>query len=111
MTPADYGYATSGGNSVNRETCLNTKLYAWEVSGVTECKNNDWLYNSNNSQWTIMPSANSYFAYNVFFVNQSGFVVGYYVASAFHVHPVVYLKADTKIISGDGTLDNMFVVG
>ena len=107
MSPADYGYATSGGNNTNRETCLNTKLYSWEGSGVEECKKNHWLY-KRATELTLMPSANTEDAYFVFSVYQSGFVSGSNIGSAFRVRPVVYLKADTKIISGDGTLDNIF---
>jgi len=104
MSPADYGYATSGGNNTNRETCLNTKLYNWDGTGVVECKNNDWLYNSNNTQWTITPSAYATGAHPVFNVYQTGYVPEYYSASdAFHARPTVFLKADTKIVSGTGS--------
>ena len=29
MYPSDYGYATSGGAGMNRESCLNTSIYSW----------------------------------------------------------------------------------
>ena len=75
MYPSDYGYATSGGSTTNRETCLNTELYNWNGSSVSDCKNNDWLYDSSNYQWTITPSS-SYSTY-VFFLNSYGDVIGY----------------------------------
>ena len=66
--PSDYGYATSGGSTTNRETCLNTELKNWEDYG--NCYNNDWLYNSSTSQWILTPySSNSY---SVFRVNSFG---------------------------------------
>lgn len=59
-----------------------------------------------------MPNVYPYSACDVFNVNETGIMHGYNTAgNAFHVRPVVYLTADTKIISGDGTPDNMFVVG
>ncbi len=112
MSPADYGYATSGGNNTNRETCLNTKLFSWADSGVEECKNNDWLYNFRATEWTLMPSAYSTDANAVFSVQDDlGAVYGVNNAhSSFLARPVVYLSSGAQIIDGDGTLDNMFVV-
>ena len=53
--PSDYGYATSGGATTNRASCLAKELYNWKDSSVSDCSNNDWMYNSSNSQWTITP--------------------------------------------------------
>ena len=44
MYPSDYGYATSGGSTSNRTSCLNSELYNWD--SASDCYNNDWLYNS-----------------------------------------------------------------
>ena len=38
MYPSDYGYATSGGSTTDRATCLNTVLYSWDGSSVSDCK-------------------------------------------------------------------------
>ena len=54
MYPSDYGYATSGstiGSGDTREICLTTSMYNWNSN--IECKDNDWLYDSSHSQWTI----------------------------------------------------------
>ena len=48
--PSDYGYATSGGATTNRASCLAKELYNWKDSSVSDCSNNDWMYNSSNSQ-------------------------------------------------------------
>ena len=45
MYPSDYGYATSGGDTVNRSTCLSGPLDNWDNSGMEECYENSWLYN------------------------------------------------------------------
>src|SRR5699024_7966684 len=55
MYPSDYGYATSGGTTTNRESCLAKELYNWSSSSYSDCKNNDYLYNSRSIQWTLTP--------------------------------------------------------
>ena len=59
MYLSDYGYATSGGTTTNRASCLSKEMYNWDDSSVSDCKNNDWMYNSNIWQWTIGPRADS----------------------------------------------------
>ena len=101
MYPSDYGYATSGGSTTDRATCLNTVLYKWDGSSVSDCKNNDWLFFSS-TQWTISPySSMAHRAFNVY----SGGSVSY-DSSVFisrRVRPVVYLSSDVKISGGEGT--------
>ena len=108
MYPSDYGYATSGGSTTDRTTCLNTYLNAWSSSSVSDCKNNDWLLST---QWTISPGAYSSDAYSVFRVG-SGWNVGYYSAYHFYgVLPVGYLLSNVGVQSGDGSLGNPFILG
>ena len=100
MYPSDYGYATSGGNTTNRETCLNTALVDWY--NHDDCKNNDWLYKSVIFQWTL--TSNSSVWYRVFQVYDSG-LVG--VSNAYNVgdaaSPALYLNSNVKISGGEGT--------
>ena len=105
MYPSDYGYATSGGSTTNRETCLNTVLYNWNSS--SDCKNNDWLYNSN-TQWTLTPwaSTNLY----VFLVFNIGRVYNTQVDYTNGVFPALYLNSNVKISGGSGTESNPFVL-
>ena len=109
MYPSDYGYATSGGKSTNRASCMAKELYNWDDSSYSDCKNNDWLYNSSQSQWTMSPRAD-YFSI-VFLVNTAGGVYGFnaYVTSA--GRPVVHLKSTIKVISGLGTASSPFILG
>ncbi len=109
MYPSDYGYATSGGSTTDRATCLNTKLYSWDSSNVSDCKNNDWLF-SNSWQWTMSPLATSSRANGAFFVTSDGAVNGYdaYLTNA--VLPVVYLTSNVGVQSGDGSLGNPFIL-
>ena len=108
MYPSDYGYATSGGSTTNRTNCLNTALFNWNSS--RDCYNNDWLYNSSNFQWTLTPSAShSYFA---FIVYSSGLVSGTITVQApsYGISPALYLNSNIKIVNGEGTESNPFVL-
>ena len=99
MYPSDYGYATSGGSTTDRNACLEISLYSWYDS---DCASNDWLYDSSLYQWTITPlSALSKFSFNVLgagyvnFVNVGG---GIYAA-----RPVLALASTVQITGGTGT--------
>ena len=104
MYASDYGYATSGGSTTNRETCLNTELYNWD--SYSDCKNNDWLYESLNNQWTLTPISDT--SNHVFDVNSRG-VVNYFTAtSSTAVTPALYLSSNVKISGGDGSVSSPF---
>ena len=109
MYPSDYGYATSGGSTTDRATCLNTVLNSWSGSSVSDCKNNDWLFN-NSYQWTISPRANSSIAISVFNVYSSGSVGLSDAYTNRGVRPVGYLLSNTSIQSGDGSSGNPFIL-
>ena len=108
MYPSDYGYATSGGSTTDRAACLNKELYNWSDSSVSDCKNNDWLFN-NSYQWTISPSAASSDANGAFIVNGSGRIYVAYYSNG--IRPVVYLSPSVGIQSGDGSRGNSFILG
>ena len=108
MYPSDYGYATSGGSSKNRASCLAIKLYNWYDSRYSDCKNNDWLYNSSTTQWTISPSAGN--STYVFYVHNTGYVNDSYVY-VYAVRPVVHLKSTIKITGGTGSSTDPFILG
>ena len=126
--PSDYGFATSGGSSTNRTTCLATELYNWNNN--SDCYNNNWLFNSSKTQWTISPyiGVDVYYmsinknpdispipfddgtvSYGVFTLNSQGNVSNGAVYSYYGVRPVVYLRADILYQSGDGSRSNPFV--
>ena len=107
MYPSDYGYATSGGSTTDRASCLAKELYNWDSSSYRGCKNNDWLYDSSNPQWTLTPnSANSY---RVFYVNNYGNVNRDGASNTnFAVSPALYLSSNVKISGGDGSENSPF---
>ncbi len=98
MYPSDYGFATSGGTTTNRTKCLAKELYGWD--GVSDCKNNSWLYDSISSQWTLTSYASSNIG--VFIVNNGGYVSHSSVNNQMGVRPVLYLTSNTEITSGIG---------
>ena len=104
MYPSDYGYATAGGSTTSRASCLAKELYNWDSSSYSDCKNNDYLFDSSHWQWTITPySGNSDY---VFYVNANGSVNHYYADdtnSNYGVRPAVFLKSSISISGGTGT--------
>ena len=101
--PSDYGYATSGGSTTSRDVCLNTELMNWD--NISECYINNWLYDGINFRWTITPySNNSYYVFRVF---SSSYISS---SSSYGVFPVLYLVADIKIVSGEGTESKPYVL-
>ena len=109
MYPSDYGYATSGGNSRNRASCMEKELYNWSNSSYSDCKNNDWLYNSSTEQWTMSSRADD--SNIVFFVYRTGYVSNYSARNTLVIRPVVHLKSTIKVISGSGTTSSPFILG
>lgn len=104
--PSDYGYATSGGSTATRETCLNKELRNWYNSTVSDCKNNDWLYD--NYQWILNPQASSNDAYGALSVSTDGAMYGNLARNSYAVFPTLYLKSNIKLVSGNGTEDSPY---
>ena len=109
MYSSDYGYATSGGTSMNRASCLAKELYNWD--GASDCYNDDWLHNSSNLQWTLSPRAYSSGAGDVFYVHTTGIVYSNRAFRSGAVRPSVYLISKTSILGGEGTLENPYEIG
>ena len=109
MYPSDYGYATGGGSTTNRRTCLATALYNWQNSSYSDCKNNDWLYD-NATTWTISPvSSSSCFIF---------VVTGYVLTSSlscgtnysYAVRPSIYLSSNVSITGGTGSSSDPYTI-
>ena len=110
MYPSDYGYATSGGSTTDKNSCLNKKLYNWDSSSYSDCKNNDYLFSGKN-EWLQAPNAGS--SNLAAYLNSTGYVnyasaVGNYSRA---VRPVLYLTSQTQIVTGKGTIDEPFELG
>ena len=101
MYPSDYAYAT------DLSVCTKT---GYNYDTDDNCKGKDWLLGTSKNTWTIAPySSHSYYA---FLVYSSGYVYyDYYVYDASGVRPVLYLRSNVSIVSGEGTSDNPYVLG
>ena len=106
MYPSDYGYATSGGTTKDRAACLAKELYNWHSSDFSDCKENDYLYNSSLYQWTL--ASDSAFAYYVFDVRTGGYVRNISAYVTFAVRPTLFLKSNIEVKSGTGTQNNPY---
>ena len=107
MYLSDYGYATSGGATTNRASCLAKELTKWDDSSVSDCKDNDWMYNSSKSQWTITSQFNTN---GVFYVDNTGYVSSNIVYGDCGVRPVVHLNSAIKVITGSGTKESPYIL-
>ena len=109
MYPSDYGYATSGGTTTNRASCLAKELWNWDSSSYSDCKNNDYLYNSSLYQWTLTPhSSDSNYVFNVSTTGNVSYDDANY--SRRSASPVLYLLSTVEITGGDGTSGNPFTL-
>ena len=106
---SDYLYATSGGSTTNRAGCLNLEQAGW--NSYTDCKDNDWLFDSSNYQWTILSYSQSSYASIVFDVNISSNVNRGQAYQTGDVRPVVFLKSSISITGGTGTEQDPYTLG
>ena len=88
--PSDYGYANDS------DKC---KVKMNFYGNTSNCRSNDWLFNSAN-QWTLAP--NSSVAFYVFYVASTN-MNSYYAYDAHGVRPVLFLASDLVMESGDGS--------
>ncbi|MGN1374440.1 MAG: hypothetical protein ACI4XK_03980 [Bacilli bacterium] len=105
MYQSDYGYATSGGSTTDRATCLAKEIYNW--SSASDCYSNDYLHKSGYSQWTLVPYSS--YANYVFYVRTTGCVSSGYARTTYEVRPVAFLKSNISITNvGTGTSESPF---
>ena len=107
MYPSDYGYATSGGSTIDRAKCLKAAMRSW-INDLNFCYENNWL-SSGIDEFTLTPSPRPEFDYDIFSIHNK--VIDSYSADAYiNVRPVVYLKSSVSIQSGDGSETNPFIL-
>ena len=100
MYSSDYGYATSGGTTKDRAACLAKELLNWKASDFSDCKGNDYLYNSSLYQWTLSPQSAA--ADIVFYVRADGFVIDGSANYTRAVRPALFLKSNIQVDKGTG---------
>ena len=93
--PSDYGYAST-------DTTCRSGL------GSSNCKNENWLFNSA-SQWTLSPQSD--IEYFVFYVSSVGYVTNDFTNVTYGVRPVLFLKSDVVIAGGTGeSIENAYTL-
>ncbi len=108
MYPSDYGYATSGGTTKDRATCLAKELYNWDSSDFSDCKGNDYLLDANSVQWTLAPDLA--YTYGVFTVSRGGHVNYRGASVSYAVHPALFLKSSILLDKGTGESSNPYTL-
>ena len=108
MYVSDYMYAATG--------CDDKTGYVSSGDDIRLCNSTNWLY-LNIYEWTITQYLNksSTNLLNAFYVSRIGIITNHVVSdietSEENVRPVLYLLPNVKILSGDGTIDNPYVLG
>ena len=110
MYLSDYGYATD--LSICTNMLLGYNIYAGDGTGYdnTNCKVNNWIFNSSYWQWTLSSSANSAEADYVLNVSSFGSSETSPITNNRFVTPAVFLKSGVSISSGNGSESNPFVL-
>ena len=109
--PSDYMYASSACyNDDTKKVYDSSGSSPWDTDyrSIT-CKSTNWLLDTSNWFWTVSPS--SYRSGYAMFVSGSGGVShNFTYNSSGGLRTSVYLSANVNYISGDGTIDNPFVI-
>ena len=119
MYPSDYGYATNGGSTYNRSTCLGYYMNGWSSGSYkTDCAANSYLWYNNitstapgtsgTTQWTMTP--HSGYANYLFHVGNDGLMSGSNAYYSNAVRPVLYLKAELGFGGGNGTYNSPYLL-
>ena len=100
MYASDYGYAS--------DTCETKALYNSSSSNdLRACNTTNWLYNIKVNEW-VMPQLGSNIGY-VFYIYNLGYMANNGANSyTYATRPVLYLKPEVQIESGDGTSTNPY---
>ena len=107
MYPSDYGYATSGGGSIDRSTCLSYNLSS--LGNYEDCYNANWLLSGfSDNLWSLTSTTNSnndvYYIYGASIFSSRAFMAN------ISIKPALYLSSNVKITGGDGSEGNPFTL-
>ena len=104
--PSSATLELQGGAIKDRTACLARELYKWYSPEFKNCERNNYLYKSDNNQWTIAPYSDR--AYNVFYVSLSGGVNNYVAYNVDSVRPTLFLKSNISLNEGKGSLEEPY---
>ena len=103
MYVSDYGYAS--------DNCETKALNDYNNSNdLRICNNTNWLFNLKKLEATITQYSNT--STSIHYIADNGIVVSTYQASLAQtvVRPTLYLKSEVRIIDGDGTSTNPYII-
>ena len=109
---SDYDYATSGGNAMNKNTCLNASSKNWLTTSdenYKDCFNNDWL-RSSKTYYTLNMLDIYEGSHTVFALSSQGYSNIAYSYETDNIRPSLYLKLNVAITSGNGTESNPYKI-
>ena len=100
MYPSDYGYAST-------DTACRDNMSS-STNDVSNCKNENWLFNSA-YQWILSPYSSN--GLNVFDVDLDGRVYYYNASGPRGVRPALFLKSNVVIAGGTGeSIENAYTL-
>ena len=108
MYPSDYGYASTGDTEEkDRTACLTkTGLHDYYLG----CYKQDWIFKTEN-QWTITPDPDGYQNAALFVASDGHTHYGYNaVTNNYSIRPTLYLKSNVKILDGNGTFEEPYII-
>ncbi len=109
LSASDYGFATSGNDSITRNACLtNVGNNVW-INDYSYCVDNDWL-TTNMSYMTITRTGSGNIAFVMKNVKSdtSGGLNTIRKSSRVNILPSFYLRVNVKYASGNGSKNNPY---
>ena len=106
-----FSYTDAKGNGLlSYPTALITADEVALAGGKYNTKNENYYLRSNVNYWTMTPSRfySTYASAQVVNVGGLGAITDRYVITPYYVRPVINLRSDVLISSGDGTAENPF---
>ena len=100
---SDYAYSVGG---ESRNSCITDKTYNYNLG----CKNYTWLLNTSADTYTISPGADGFPGSVITYYRGGNIDASYFAYYDNPVSPTVYLKSNVKIISGNGSPSNMYIL-
>ena len=107
--PSDYMYASSA--CYNDDTMKGRSSDSSKDYRNDTCKSANWLFDVNSWLWTVSPTS-FYRSYGALEFTGFGFATSTFVNDheAIDFRTSVYLDTNVNYVSGDGTIDNPFVI-
>lgn len=98
--------------NTNKTQCGNLSL---NNTNRSICKNTNWIYSlisSSNFLWTISPSTSSDDSVVSIYalITYAGYINNNYASNSYGVLPAIYLTQQTKIIGGEGSQTNPYLI-